>query len=422
MPPDPENYRSILALAAYIDRIGAQQKNFRRFIISCQDEDGYRKEQAAIYLDEDGTVTVKDKADDEQQLQPTEEEQAAIKAAFQGITFPRSVVATAAAAETKRRELGVDRDDWFVLLDLSRQNILMCQQRIEDEHGKKVYLPWTFFNDGQWRMMEPDAPLLPIWKSANKLHSALMIHEGAKSARYVDWLCNSDELGASAVRSQHPWTAELAFYDHWGWIGGAPNPHRTNWSEVRNANPSEVMIVADNDFRGQRAISRVSHALQALEVPVFAVMFDDDFPPKFDLADPFPKKMWVNDRYRGPHLVDCRRGATWATKIIPQDKRAPRCEIRPAFLQQWVCCIKPPVFVNKHDAGRLLNEEEFNAAVRPFSDVKNTADLIKREFVASVDSVAYEPGRSQGIIRAGAASTHGRRPGSTEPRETQCPG
>jgi hypothetical protein len=133
-------------------------------------------------------------------------------------------------------------------------------------------------------------------------------------------------------------------------------------------------------------------------VPVFAVVFDDDFPLKFDLADPFPKKMWVNDRYRGPHLVDCRRGATWATKVIPQEKGAPRHEIRPAFLQQWVCSILPPVFVNRHDTGRLLSEEQFNSAVRPFSDAKNTADLVKQEFVASVDSVAYEPGRSHGII------------------------
>jgi hypothetical protein len=80
--------------------------------------------------------------------------------------------------------------------------------------------------------MEPDDGL-PLWKPSVKRHNQIMHHEGAKAARRVDWLCYSDEPEAKAARATHPWIEELRNYDHWGWIGGAPNPHRTNWSRER---------------------------------------------------------------------------------------------------------------------------------------------------------------------------------------------
>jgi hypothetical protein len=309
--PDPKQYRTIPALAAYIDRVGAEQRNFRRFVIT-QERGGYRAELAVIKIGEGGTIAVKG-----EEFQPTEEEAAAIKEAFVGLVFPKSIPASMVSVKELRLRVGATDEDWFVLLDDARKAVSMCQQRIE-KNDKKEYLPWTYWSDAEWRRMEPDGGLLPLWKPMKKRHTIIMLHEGAKAARYCDWLCYSDEEEAKAARAIHPWAAELAGYDHWGWIGGAPNPQRTDWSEILRAGPSEIVVVADNDANGKRAISGVSFHLQIIDAPVLAIRFDDGFPPGFDLADPFPEKMWLNGRYRGPHLADCCVGATWATKVIPR--------------------------------------------------------------------------------------------------------
>ena len=48
-----------------------------------------------------------------------------------------------------------------------------------------MYLPWTFFSDGCWRMMEPDEglPIYGLDKLVNPRVLGIMVHEGAKPAR-----------------------------------------------------------------------------------------------------------------------------------------------------------------------------------------------------------------------------------------------
>jgi hypothetical protein len=286
----------------------------------------------------------------------------------------------------------------------------MCQQRIETADGKKDYLPWTFWDDGIWRCMEPLGDEgLPLWKPALPDHERerkrylfskdkIMVHEGAKAARHVDWLLRSSEPEAQELRARHPWALELAGYEHWGWLGGAPNPRRTDWGEVLRANPSEVVIVADNDMAGQQAVTAIARALQGLQGAVMAIMFDESFPDHFDLADPFPKSLWHKDKYHGPRMIDCWCSATWATMCLGKEGKKEIFSLRPAFLKQWINSIKPKVFINRRYPHRLLIEEEFNTAVRPFSDVSNMADLLKQQFITQVAGIAYEPGRNQGIV------------------------
>jgi hypothetical protein len=387
------------ALHAYVNRLARDHdleievRNFRRIVLVGRAEGNrYRSDRVVIKIKADGEI------DCSKGFNPTEEEEAAIKTALSNIELPESILASKVQSEQQRKALAVAREDWFAMLDIARDGVVMCQQRVARDE-KKSYLPWTFWNDAQWRCMEPDGEGLPLWRpSASRNSVMIMIHEGAKAARYVDWLINDDDLEAREARAKHPWAADLAMYEHWGWIGGAPNPHRTNWKELeRYPNLLEVAVVTDNDLGGKRAIRHIARQLKFLRVQVWEIRFDDAFPAGFDLADPLSQKFWVRGRYRGPSLADCRRSATWATKKIGTGSAA-RHEARTAFLEQWLVAAKPPVFVHRGDPSRLLDEKEFNAAMRAFSDLKDTAEKLREEPAVQFDGVAYEPGLNAGII------------------------
>jgi hypothetical protein len=394
------------ALHSYVGRLARDHdleidvRNFRRIVLIGRAEGSrYRSDRIVIKVTTEGEI------DCSEGFEPTEEEAAAIKAQLSSVTFPKSYMASQAGSDIQRIALGVAKEDWFEMFDSTRTGIVMCQQRFEKRDGKKSYLPWSHWNDGVWRRMEPDGDGLPLWRpSESRNRIMIMIHEGAKAARYADWLVNDRDLPAREARAKHPWAKDLAMYEHWGWIGGAPNAHRTNWKELQSyPNLEEVAVVTDNDLEGKRAIRHIARRLKFLRVRVWEVRFDDGFPDGFDLADHLPQKLWVRGRYRGPSLSDCRRSATWATKksIVPKEgsgSKTAKYEARTAFLEQWVVSAKPPVFVHRNDPGRLFDENEFNAVVRAFSDVKNTAETLREEPAVQFDGVAYEPGCNAGII------------------------
>lgn len=397
------------ALRNYILRVAAEHgldfevRNFMTVVLTepTQPTQGgrYRRDRVKINIARDGSITTFPKG-----MEPNEAEADAIKAEYAGLDLPKSIKATRSKAEDKREELGCSKENWFELLDLDRGEVVMCQQRIETDDGdEKFYVPWTWFSDGKWRMMEPDDGL-PLWKpEEHRNKRRLMIHEGAKAARFTDWLINSTDLAARNMRAKHPLAEELSHFEHWGWIGGAPNPHRTNWSKIgRYQGIIDVVVVTDNDLEGQKAIGPISHMLKFLQVPVWQVRFDDAFPEHFDFADPFPREFWLKDRYRGPRLNDLMRPASWVTKVLPVKEgkggHTSRYEARPSFLRQWVVSTTPSVFIHRKTPGRLLTADEFNADVAPFSNVKSTADLIRREAAIKVNSIAYEPEHKAGTI------------------------
>jgi hypothetical protein len=396
-----DHYRTIPALADYIDRIAAEtesevdQRNYKRLNLVHR-EGRYKKDQHTITLAADGAVIAP------KGLEPTEDEAASIKLAFADLIFPRSILVTVKTkAETQREKLGARAEDWFEIPDRSRSGIVMCQQRCEDKNnGKKFYLAWTLFNDGQWRQMEPDADKLPLWKplqSRNK--SKVMIHEGGKAARFVDQLVN-DHTQREALAA-HPWANELVDYEHWGWIGGAPNPYRTDWSEVLAEDPSEIVIVADHDLVGEQAIPRIARTFKSSKAPVHVIMFTNIFDDSFDLANRFPDSFWIKGRYRGPSLDDLKRSATWATReLLPRQGTQPHYVARDAFMLEWTRSTKPLVFINRNNPGRYLDTDQFNSTTGPFSDIKNTADSLRNALTVMVDGLAYEPDQNNGIISA----------------------
>jgi Family of unknown function (DUF5906) len=69
----------------------------------------------------------------------------------------------------------------------------------------------------------------------------------------------------------------------------------------------------------------------------------------------------------------------------------PRYEISDAFAEEWLCVAKPEVFINKRQPNRPLTITEFNTTVRPYSDVDDTARLLKKNDASRVDGLAYVP-------------------------------
>jgi hypothetical protein len=246
---DTFNYRNLPAFAAYIDRIGAEQSNFRRFLIK-EHRGPYYITKATINIETDGSI--KCPVD----YNPTPEEAEAIKAELKSViaSWPQSRGATKKLLQDLK---GITTGTLFTFWDQPREYILFVQERRDKENGGKDYWPWTIFSDGQWRLMEPDDDL-PFWKPPETRNKArIMVHEGAKAAEFVDGLINDPKR----KKEHHPWRSELADYEHWGLIGGALAPHRTDYSELFKENPSEVVYVCDSDHNGESALQEVSKLL-----------------------------------------------------------------------------------------------------------------------------------------------------------------
>src|SRR5262249_54098264 len=147
---------------------------------------------------------------------PTEDEADRIRAALRDVIakWPRTIAAEQQTLHKLKEVSGAKSDNLFVFWNVARTEIRMVQERRNFDDGSKAYLPWTFYSDGKWRRMEPDTGVLPFWKPAlGSQRNKIMIHEGAKAARYIDWLVN-DAISQEAkeARKKHPWADELQFY------------------------------------------------------------------------------------------------------------------------------------------------------------------------------------------------------------------
>lgn len=376
------DYRRWPALAGYVDRIGATQVNFRKFVVKAPLPNGYQHDVATIRIRGDGTVDCTDST-----KAPTEKEAAAIAAETERADWPNSIRVRDAQVDELRQHLG-GQPILFVFRSQAGDEILFVQERRITPEGKKD-LPWSYWSDGQWRMMEPDGDL-PLFGLENlRRLRPIMLHEGAKSAAGAARIAAED--------SRHPWAEELKRYVHLGWPGGAPNPHRPDWSPLSQL-PQDVriVVVADNDRVGEDAVPHISKRLHRhLKV----IRFGKRFPPSFDLADPFPPDLFRGARYVGPSFEDCLSPATWATKKLPaRSKGRPAHDLTDAFAEEWLYAIKPGVFVHRDNVEWRYSEAEFNSKVAPFSEVEDVARLLRKRLSASADCLVYEPMEPTGPI------------------------
>jgi hypothetical protein len=283
-------------------------------------------------------------------------------------------------------------------------------------NGSKRYVPWTMMDDGKWVMMEPEGELPfwkphgPDWTQSTAGHGSvgrrIMLHEGAKAAAAAQRIAMGlwEPSSAGGLRA-HPWADELAGYEHWGMIGGALAPHRTDYGELMSISPLEVVYVCDNDFPGEAALQRVSKAWgRSLK----GVAFGKSFPGSWDMADPPPASLVVGGRWVGPRLEDLKKPATWATELVPPaggGKGRPAARIKTEFAEEWLHCVTPEVFIHKDWPNRVLSAAEFNSRTAPFSHVGGTSELLKKVEASKAAVLAYTPGQEPGVY-GGSALGH----------------
>jgi hypothetical protein len=379
---DP-SYRTVPPLAAYIERIGAEELNFRRFMVK-EHRGEYYVERSLIIVNADGTISCSNK-----DHAPTKDEAEAIKAALHSSKFPRSVGATGRQVKELRGS-GQLRAGSISYEFVDREGrIVMIQERATIK-GKKIFIPWSYWSDGHWRKMEPEGAL-PFWRPyQERRESAVMIHEGAKAAKAVTDLIADPEL-----LKKHPWGETLALYEHWGIVGGALAPHRADYASLIREKFSEVVYVCDNDFPGKSALQEVSRNYSGA---MKGIMFDGRWPVAWDMADQMPKALFAaGGRYIGPPLSELMQHATRATELIQGDRGRPLAKAKSAFVEEWFHSVTPEVFIHRDWPNRIYTLPEFNSVVRPFSDVDDTARLVKADAASKSAVLKYSPAVRPGI-------------------------
>ena len=356
---------------------------------------------------DDGTITLNKEAPDG--FKPNDEQAAAIKADCQGRKWPKlkPVDSLRTPGKLPAEVEEAEREHRLFKFYDQQGKIVMLQVRNKKEKGDKKYEPWTYWDDDQWFNCENDEGLLPLWgieQLADKGKTTVFLHEGAKAARAM-----AELFDPNAIRSikdeaaRHPWAEELSrsWAAHLGWIGGAPNPHRTDWSVLNKAGVTEVIIVSDNDELGVQA---VPHIAKALRCPTYNIKFTNEWKPGFDLADKFPDEMFRTidgeRRYTGFPFTACLHPATWATNSVPNKnkKGKPSSKLRKSFAEQWGWVEKTNQIVNLFLPHLKYDHQIFNNKVSPFSHSDNTAKLIIKEYSGHSLKLAYRPDKPKNKI------------------------
>jgi hypothetical protein len=388
------HYSRFPALAAYIDRVGAEQLNFKRFMIK-EHHGHYYTEKYIIKLSEDFTITVSPHSEAHE---PTEAEAAAIKAELAAVDFPKHKPASHGQVE-QLLATGQVTGTLYEFWDSARKHIIMCQERRDLENGDKVYIPWTLYTSkgrDQWLQLEPDGPL-PFWKPPKRRgKGSIMVHEGAKTAQFVDDLLNNPLRRSD--RLSHPWAEEMEGYEHWGCIGGALAVHRTDFGELhREKLEGDVVYVCDNDPPGKDAAPVFSRLYSGR---MRAIKFDNMFPVAWDLADPMPEKLFNRVGTCLRTLMSMAEPATWATKKVQGEKGRPRYVLTRQFAEEWHHAVMVDKFVHAFMPGwQFNNEKQFNKFVSQYSDLDDTARPVMKNSAGKAISLQYDPARLSGIFR-----------------------
>lgn len=372
----------IPAFNAYMKRIGAEPRSLRTAVVK-ESHGSYWQDVAIITLEKDGTVKAPTN------YAPTEKEKMAIEIDCQSVQWPQ--IRTIARLQDVPDEIAkADTKDIFEFRNLAGE-IIMLQLRMQRK-GEKSYIPFTYWDDGQWRRMEPEGPL-PLWgmEQLNQ-HTTVFIHEGAKAARAMREMVEAQTPELKEKLANHPWGEELSHAAHLGWIGGALSPYRTDWSILQKAGVKRAYIVSDNDAPGVAAVPSIAFHLR---IPTFHLQFTNEWPTSFDLGDDFPKNMFkkVEGRnyYTGPSFRSCLHPATWATDQIPNPKGKPTIALRKNFKDMWSYVEEADLFVCIEMPEIVRAEQIMNKMLASFSHTNQTSQLIVKAYTGRSAKLCYRP-------------------------------
>lgn len=386
----------ISSVNAYLNRVGAEPRSLRTAVVKEQ-SGAYWRDIAIIKISPDGTVKA------QAGYEPTENEASMIKAECAAVTWPQ-LKKIKRIENTPSKWARSKSDDMFYFHDMEG-NIVMVQQRLEDAEKGKSYVPWTYWDDDKWRNMEPEGKL-PLWgiEQLNE-HTTVFIHEGAKAARSVRRMVEGKTEADRERLRNHPWGEELSHAAHLGWIGGALSPRRTGWSILKKMGVTRVYLVSDNDEQGVSAVPSIS---ENLRLPAWHLQFTSEWPASFDLADPFPKKMFKKAAgsiyYVGPSFRSCLHPATWATDQIPNPKGKPTTILREEFKNMWAYVEEADLFVCKEMPEILRSEQIVNKMLAAFSHTNKTAALMVRAYRGRSTKLCYRPDISGRVVTDGNTS------------------
>lgn len=387
-----KNLNDIAAVSRYLSRIGAEPRSLRTAVIKEQ-RGAYWKDIAVITIQKNGDVRCPD------EYAPTEVELALIKEECEKAQWPElNKIQNLINLPPMLND--ADKEDLYIFRD-EEGLIVMVQQRIENKEGGKAYVPWTYWDDGEWRRMEPEGKLPLYGIEQVKEHNVVFIHEGAKAARKMQKLIAAETVQEKEEKKRHPWGKELSNAAHIGWIGGALSPARTDWSKINKLGAKKVFIVSDNDEPGISAVPAIAYFLR---VPTFHIQFTNEWPASFDLADDFPEAMFKEmngyRHYIGPSFRTCTHPATWATDKIPNPtgKGKPTTALRDSFKSQWAYVEEADLFVNTEMPEILRSQEVLNKMLSSFSHVANTTSLIVKSYSGRKTKLCYRPDTKGRIV------------------------
>ena len=354
----------IPAVREYLARIGGEATSLRRAVVR-EPAGRYMRDVAYIRITPEGIKAPPDYA-------PTQEEASEILKAIQEKQFPQHVPARSLEG------LPADTSGAWIFRD-GEGKITMAQTRIDNPDGGKRYIPWTYWSDGEWRAMEPDGPMPLYGLEGLGGHAVAFVHEGAKAARSI----------LERLTGDHPWGPQLRNAAHLGWVAGALNPSRTDWTALKGM--QRVYLVADNDEEGRSAMPYIS---QQLPCETWRILFTDEFPAGFDLGDEFPDKMFTMGHYTGPTFRHCLHPGTWMTEPVPKEpgeKGRKAYRLRKPAKAQWLYCEESDLFVNVRMPEVVRSEGQMNRMLAPFSNVDNVARLVLKAQTSRIVKMAYRP-------------------------------
>ena len=372
------------SVRTYLTRVGAEARSLKTAVIREQ-FGNYWKDLAVIRFNKDGEVNCS-----VDEYNPTDLEEASIKQEFAGIEWP-TIKPLHSLVKPPKMIKEAAKENIYEFRDQAGQ-IVFAQVRVERKTGEKNYVPWTYWDDDQWRCCEPDGPLPLYGADRLKDNYAVFIHEGAKAARHCQWVIDAEEDNAKKALAAHPWGKEMSGAAHIGWIGGAMSPYRTDWSILQKMGIKRAYIVADNDEPGRAAVPAIS---QQLRCPTFMIQFTDEWPSAFDLADEFPEYLFGDTdnarHYVGPSWRDCLHPATWATDLMANQKGKPTPVLRDSFKHMWSYVEEADIFICTEMPEIIRSEPILNKMLAPFSHAAETSRLITKAYRGRSTRICYRP-------------------------------
>lgn len=383
------------SVQSYLSRIGANVVGMRTAKIQYK-SNGYQKDAVVIKFSRTGEIFCSN-----DKFKPDANESADIKDDLDRCLWPNiQPLIRLDNATLPEQIINAKPRDVFTFRDIENK-IVLIQIKADLPDGKH-YFSWTFWDDGKWRCMNPD-DALPLWGAERlKNASVVFVHEGAKAARYCHEMINIKTPEMLELLSNHPWAEHLQNATHVGWIGGANNPHLTDWSVFKKNNIRKVYIVADNDTAGRSAVPVIS---KGLDVTTFVVEFSQLWPTSFDLADEFPENMFVTNPntgtklYKGPPFEECVSNATWVTDEFPRpDGKGKFHVIRDCFKGLWYYVQDAKRFVCATEPTIIWDKDTLDSALVPFSHVAEPSRLINRNFNGTHFNLCYDPSTENVLV------------------------